>query len=194
MKMKNGADKTCAISWPKFRSEKGFSTASTFSLRCRRSPKGGGNRQAQLAGGPLEAPVSARRRQPIANCGGERGATGEHGVLVLRREVLQRRQPITWDAQRTCSRKDRGTRLLECERIGHRLRLEQERCPPQRRDKELPGRTCNEGRNTAARTRPVQETALLQSVPESLFRVEEGLTRARWLRLRATEEALGAWS
>jgi hypothetical protein len=46
MKMKNGADKTCAISWPKFRSEKGFSTASTWKLSRRQ--------KAQLFDGRLE--------------------------------------------------------------------------------------------------------------------------------------------
>jgi hypothetical protein len=32
MKMKNGADQTCAISWPEIRLEKGFSTASTLKI------------------------------------------------------------------------------------------------------------------------------------------------------------------
>jgi hypothetical protein len=41
MKKQNGADQTCAISWPEIELEMGFSTASTFELTGRRRRSGG---------------------------------------------------------------------------------------------------------------------------------------------------------
>jgi hypothetical protein len=59
MKKQNGADQTCAISWPEIELEMGFSTASTLDVT--------GRQKAKLFDGPVDGIVGRHTRLEFSN-------------------------------------------------------------------------------------------------------------------------------
>jgi len=75
MKKRNGADETCGIFLPEIGVKKGFSTASTFDVRGRRSGEAAkGTHKRSLWAVPLDGTVSFRDVAGVAGAVAARGA------------------------------------------------------------------------------------------------------------------------